>query len=179
MLTFIISGLWHGASWRYVVWGGIHGFYQIVEDILTPYYKKLIKKLNINTQCFSWHLLQMIITFTLVDFAWIFFRADSMIDALRFIKRIIIRPTPWTLFNGEIFNLGLDWVEMNILIFSLLLLFLVDLIKYKKKITLYIFLMQQNIWFEWFAIIALILIIFIFGEYGPTFDAQQFIYFQF
>ena len=108
-----------------------------------------------------------------------FFRADSVVDALRFIKRIIIRPTPWLLFNGGIFTLGLNRVEMNILIFPLLLLFLVDLIKYKKRITIDVFLMEQNIWFEWLVIIALILMIFIFGEYGPKFDAQQFIYFQF
>ena len=39
--------------------------------------------------------------------------------------------------------------------------------------------MSQNLWFEWFAVIGLIVMIFIFGEYGPTFDPQQFIYFQF
>lgn len=120
-----------------------------------------------------------IITFVLVDIAWIFFRASSMGGALHFIKRMIVYPTPWTLFNGEIFNLGIDRVEMNILAFSLLLLFLVDFIKYKKRITLDVFLMQQNIWFEWLAIIVLIVIILIFGEYGATFGARQFIYFQF
>lgn len=144
-----------------------------------PYYEKLTKKLNINTKCFSWKLLRVMITFALVDFAWIFFRASSMGGALQFIKRMIIYPTPWTLFNGEIFKLGLDRIEMNILVFSLLLLFLVDFIRYKKKITLDVFLMQQNIWFEWLVIIALIFIIFIFGEYGSTFGEQQFIYFQF
>lgn len=179
MLVFLISGLWHGASWHFVVWGGLHGFYQIAADVLNPFRHKLISKLNIKTNCFSWKLLQIFITFGLVDFAWIFFRSDSILDALRLLKRILIRPTPWLLFNGGIFQLGLDRVEMNILIFSLLLLVLVDLIKYKKKASIDIFLMEQNIWFEWSAIIVLIVMIFTFGEYGPTFDAQQFIYFQF
>ena len=179
MIVFVISGLWHGASWRFVIWGGMHGFYQVIEDVSASWRRSLIKKFNINTTCFSWRLLQAIITFILVDFAWIFFRADSIIDALRFIKRIIIRPTPWLLFNGGIFTLGLDRIEMNILLFSLLLLFLVDLIKYKKRIMIDAFLMEQNMWFEWLVIIMLVLMIFIFGEYGPAFDAQQFIYFQF
>lgn len=179
MLVFVISGLWHGASWHFVMWGGLHGFYQVVADISAAYRKELIKRLHINIHCFSWKLLQTIITFALVDFAWIFFRADSIIDALRFIKRIFLRPTPWLLFNGGIFQLGLDRVEMNIFLFSLFLLFLVDFISYKKKITIDVFVMEQNIWFEWLAIIFLIVMIFIFGEYGPAFDAQQFIYFQF
>lgn len=179
LIVFIISGLWHGASWRFVVWGGIHGLYQVVSELSVSFRKRLIKKFNIKTTCFSWRLLQTIITFILVDFAWIFFRADSIVDALRFIKRIIIRPTPWLLFDGGIFALGLDRIEMNILMFALLLLFLVDLVKYKKRIMIDALLMEQNMWFEWLVIIMLILMIFIFGEYGPKFDAQQFIYFQF
>ncbi len=95
------------------------------------------------------------------------------------IKRIVICQTPWVLLDGEIYNLGLDRIEMNILIVSLVILFLVDLVRYLKKQTLDVFLMSQNLWFEWFAVIGLIVMIFIFGEYGPTFDPQQFIYFQF
>ena len=91
----------------------------------------------------------------------------------------MICQTPWVLFDGEIYNLGLDRIEMNILIVSLVILFLVDLVRYLKKQTLDVFLMSQNLWFEWFAVIGLIVMIFIFGEYGPTFDPQQFIYFQF
>ncbi len=178
-LTFLLSGLWHGASWHYVIWGGIHGFYQVMADILSPFYEKAVQKLAINTKCFSWKLLQAIVTFILVDFAWIFFRASSMSSALHYIKRMLLYQTPWTLFNGELFELGLDRVQMNILAFSLLLLFVVDFIKYKKEMAPDVFLMQQNLWFRWFVMIALIVLIFIFGEYGSTSGAQQFIYFQF
>ncbi len=179
MVVFLVCGLWHGANWHFIVWGGIHGLYQTITDFLGVSYKKFITKFHVNTNCFSWRLMQTIITFGFVDFAWIFFRADSITDALRFIKRIFMYPTPWSLFNGGMYQLGLDRVEMNILIFSLLLLFLIDLIRYKKKVLIDVFLMEQNIWFEWLAVIVLIVMIFVYGEYGPTFDAQQFIYFQF
>lgn len=121
----------------------------------------------------------MLCTFLLVDFAWVFFRSDSIKDALYFLYRIIICPTPWLLFNGGIYNLGLDRVEMNILVFSLILLFLVDLVRYRKKMTIAGFLLKQNLWFSWTATIILIVLIFVYGKYGPTFDAKQFIYFQF
>lgn len=179
MVVFLVCGLWHGANWHFVVWGGIHGFYQIMGDVFASSYQKWIDKFHVNTKCFSWRFLQTIVTFGLVDFAWIFFRSDSIMDALRFVKRILIRPTPWSLFDGSLYQLGLDRVEMNILLFSLILLFLIDLIRYRKKMLIDAFLMEQNLWFEWMAVIVLIVMIFIYGEYGPTFDAQQFIYFQF
>ena len=167
------------SNWNFVIWGGLHGLYQTAADFTLPYRKKAYDKLNVKTNCFSWHFLQVAVTFLLVDFAWIFFRSKSIKDAIYFIQRIAIRPTPWVLFNGGIYNLGLDRVEMNILIVSLVLLFLVDKIRYKKKMTLDVFLMEQNLLFEWLIIILLVLAIFIFGEYGTTFNAQQFIYFQF
>lgn len=179
MIVFLISGLWHGARWSFVAWGGIHGFYQVTADFLQPYREKIQDKLKIKTNCFSWSFLQAVVTFVLVVFAWIFFRSDSIEDALRFIKRIFVKPTPWLFFNGGIYELGLDRVEMNILVFSILLLLLVDLVRYSKKMTIDVFLMEQNLWFEWVAIIGIIVLIFVFGEYGASFDAQQFIYFQF
>lgn len=121
----------------------------------------------------------MTVTFILIDFAWIFFRADSVKDALYFIKRIFICPTPWTLFNGDIYTLGLDRHEMNILLFSIFLLGCVDLIRVHKQCLLDEFLFEQNLWFRWGAVAGLIVMIFVFGQYGPSFDAQQFIYFQF
>lgn len=179
MIVFLVSGLWHGANWSFVIWGGLHGFYQITGSLLKPYKTKLQEIFKIKTNCFSWKLLQTAITFFLIVFAWIFFRSDTIIDALRFIKRIITKQTPWLLFNGGIYNLGLNRVEMNILIFSTIILFLVDLIRYLKKQTLDLFLFEQNIWFEWMVVISLVIMTFIFGKYGPTFDPQQFIYFQF
>ena len=159
MIVFLVSGLWHGANWSFVVWGGIHGLYQVIADLLKTSKTKIREKMNIKTDCISWKLLQTVVTFGLVVFAWIFFRADTITDALRFIKRIIVKPTPWLLFNGGIYKLGLDRAEMNILVFALIILLLVDLIKYNKKQTIDAFLFEQNTWFEWLVIIALIVMI--------------------
>lgn len=179
MIVFLVSGLWHGADWGFVAWGGIHGFYQVMADLLSGIKRKLTEKLAIKTDCLSWKFLQTGITYILVVFAWVFFRSDTIADAMRFIWRIWIRPTPWLLFNGGIYTLGLDRIQANILIFSIFLLILADLVRYLKGQTLDAFLMEQNVWFEWSVVIGLIVMIFVYGEYGPTFDAQQFIYFQF
>ena len=118
-------------------------------------------------------------TFGLTAFAWIFFRANSLGDAFGYIRRMFTRPDLWCLFNGELYNLGLDRVEMNVLFGSLLVLLLADLVRYFKKQQLDAFLAEQNLWFRWGVLLALIAAVAIFGIYGPGYDAQQFIYFQF
>lgn len=179
MIVFLVSGFWHGVGWNYICWGGIHGLYHIISDWTKTTREKIKEKMNIKTDCFSWKLLQMLVTFVLVVFAWIFFRSGSITDALIYIKRIFVSPSPWLLFYMGAFDLGLSRIEFNILIFSIFLLLLVDLVRYKKNVTIDVFLMEQNLWFEWTVIIGLIVMIFVYGEYGPTFDAKQFIYFQF
>lgn len=179
MIVFLTSGLWHGANWTFVVWGGIHGLCQIISDVSVSWRRKLCRVMKIKTDCMSFKFMQILATYVIVVFAWIFFRADSVPDAWNYISRIVTRPDPWVMFNGGIYTLGLNRVEMNILICSLVMLLLVDLVRYWRKQTIDAFLLEQNLWFEWLVIIVLIVMIFVCGEYGSAFDAQQFIYFQF
>ena len=115
----------------------------------------------------------------LVDVAWIFFRAESIKDAVAFIKRIFGQWDPWFLINGDIFTLGLERLEFNILIVATLILFVVDVLRYTKKQTIENFLQEQCVWFRWGVIVFLILVVMVFGIYGVDFESSQFIYFQF
>jgi D-alanyl-lipoteichoic acid acyltransferase DltB (MBOAT superfamily) len=179
MVTFGVSGLWHGANWTYVFWGFLHGIYQVVGDITKPFRQKLWKKTNARTESFSFKLAQVAGTFVLVDIAWIFFRADSLGIAVNYCKRMFTKWDPWSLFNGEIYNLGLDRFEFNILIVASVTLLLVDLLRYCKKQLITDFLQEQCIWFRWGVIFALIFATIIYGMYGIQFESSQFIYFQF
>lgn len=179
MVTFCVSGLWHGANWTYVAWGLLHGVFQVVGDFTRPIRQKLYKKGNVKTESISFKLGQVVSTFLLVDYAWIFFRAGSLRIALDYSKRIFTKWDPWSLFNGEIYTLGLDRTEFNILVVSVVVLFLVDLIRYFKKQNITVFLEEQCIWFQWLTVILLIGAIIVYGIYGIRFDSSQFIYFQF
>lgn len=179
MITFLVSGFWHGASWSFIVWGGLHGFYQIIGDISHPWKANVIQKYHIKAESFSYKLGQALVTFVLADFAWIFFRMNSLRQSLDFIKNMFVRWNPWVLFDQSLYNLGLNQGEIHILLVSLIILFLTDLIRYKKKITLDIFLERQCLWFRWGVVFFLFFFILIYGIYGPAFDATQFIYFQF
>lgn len=179
MVTFLVSGLWHGASWSFVVWGGIHGLYQIVGYELKGVKEKIHQRLHTKTEALSYRLGQVLVTFGLTAFAWIFFRAPGIGDALSYIRRMVTKPDLWSFFNGELYNLGLDRTEMNILFVSLAVLFLTELVRYFRKQLPDAFLAEQNLWFRWAVLLGLIASVAVFGVYGPGYQASQFIYFQF
>lgn len=179
MVTMGVSGLWHGASWNYLVWGLLHGIYQIAGDLTAPFRRKLYKRGRFKTQSFSFRLAQTVGTFLLVDFAWIFFRAGSVGVALSYCRRIFTKWDPWSLFNGEIYTLGLDRPEFHILAASAIVLFLVELVRYFKRQTVEEFLQEQCIWFRWGVMVLLVMAVLVYGIYGVQFESAQFIYFQF
>jgi D-alanyl-lipoteichoic acid acyltransferase DltB (MBOAT superfamily) len=79
--TFLISGLWHGASWCYIAWGAIHGLFLSASTLYKPFQKKIYRRLGLE----KWRLArawQVVVTFHLICFAWIFFRAGSISDGL-------------------------------------------------------------------------------------------------
>lgn len=179
MITFLVSGLWHGANWTYVIWGGLHGLYQIIGDLLMTPRKAIRKFLKVNEEAESFKLGQILFTFIPVTFAWIFFRADSLKQAITFIKHMLTKPNPWVLFDGSLFLLGLNRSECNILFFALLVMVIVDLIRYFKGKDFGAYMLNQNLWFRILVLTILILACLVYGEYGIHFDTAQFIYFQF
>ena len=179
MVTFFVSGLWHGASWTYVLWGCIEGAYQVIGELLAPVKKKINQIFNVNDKAFSYKLGQVIITFSLHTLTLVIFRAQSLSEAFYYYKRMFTRWNPWVFFNEGLYNYGLDRVEVNILFVALLILLAVDLLKYVKNQSLSEFLMKQNWWFRWVVVIGMIVAIFVYGQYGVAFDSTQFIYFQF
>jgi Predicted membrane protein involved in D-alanine export len=179
MVTFLVSGLWHGANWTFLMWGAIHGAFQILEAEISPRFKKLNDKLGTKVESFSYRFGIIFITFTIVCFAWIFFRSATISDAFNYISRIFTKWDPWVLFNDSLYNLGLSAKEFNIAIVAIATLLLFDIIKYVRKEDPYVFLDKQCIWFRWLIYIVLIFAIVIFGIYGPAYDKSSFIYFQF
>ena len=108
MIVFILSGLWHGAQLTFVVWGAINGLYQVIGEVLMPIRKKVSDIIGINRNSEGVYALSVLATFALVDFTWIFFRADSLGRAIYIIKSILNTENIWTLFDGSLYNCGLD-----------------------------------------------------------------------
>ncbi|GFO60971.1 membrane-bound O-acyltransferase family protein [Geomonas silvestris] len=81
VVTFLISGLWHGVGWTFVIWGLLHGSYLAASNYYRPYQKRLYQWLGVaRSPWLSWW--KIFVTFHLVSFAWVFFRANTLSDAL-------------------------------------------------------------------------------------------------
>lgn len=177
-VVFFLSGLWHGASWNYVIWGLLNGFYQIIGDITKKLRNSFSSFLGLDKEVFSSKLAKGIVTFALIDFSWIFFRAGSMSDAVNIIKNMFAEFNLWIFTDGTLFNLGLDNADFFVLILSLGVLLVMSILKY-KGVNIRESLSKQGLWFRYAVYLIGIFAVLIFGIYGPGYDASQFIYFQF
>lgn len=174
LLTFLASGIWHGAGWHFVFWGGLHGVYQIVGDLLR---RCLPQKLTQASHP-ALKLLRIVRTFCLTSFAWIFFRADSMRSAFAYIGRMLTAGGLSQLCDGTILGMGLDLYEWGILLAGLFVLVLADFLKYRgKEMTERV--MEKPLILRYIVALCLLAAVYVYGMYGPAYDAAQFIYFQF
>ena len=177
LIVFLVSGLWHGANFSFIIWGGANGLFQIIGELLKPVRDKTVKIFQVNKNLFSYKLFSLIVTFILVDFTWIFFRASGTKVAIKIISEM--KPwNPWILFDGSLYNAGLDSKNFCLLIISLLILLFADICKYKGVI-LRRWILSEGLVFRCVLIAVSIWLVMIFGIWGPAYDAASFIYFQF
>lgn len=178
MIVFILSGLWHGAQLTFVVWGAINGLYQVIGEVLMPIRKKVSDIIGINRNSEGVYALSALATFALVDFTWIFFRADSLGRAIYIIKSILNTENIWTLFDGSLYNCGLDEKNFRFMLIAVIVLLVADFLK-RKGIMVREIILRQDSYIKCLVVSLSILIIMVFGKYGPAYDAVNFIYFQF
>lgn len=178
MIVFLCSGLWHGANWTFVAWGFLNGAFQVIGLILKPARDRLVEVLHINRASYSHKLLKMLVTFGLINFTWIFFRADSISIACSIIQRIGTNFYPWALVDGTLYTLGLDAIEFHVALAAIGVLLIISVLKY-RGVLIVDALGKQGVWMRWIVYLAAVIAILNLGVYGPGFDASQFIYFQF
>lgn len=172
--VWLLTGLWHGAAWKYVAWGLFHGFLIISGTIFAKPLKQLTIQLKIDEDSFSWKLFQMIRTFSLCCIGRVFFRAGGGLEAINIFQRTVSDIQIWTLFDGSLYTYGLDRPNFILAMISILILLFVSLLQ--ERYSLRKEFAKQNIIFRWIILYTAIFSILIFGIYGPGYDASQFIY---
>lgn len=178
MIVFTISGLWHGAQFSYVVWGMLNGAYQVIGEVLKPFRRNLASCLHLNRDSIGSKLVKVVTIFILIDFSWIFFRADRLKSAINIIKAMVSVYNPWILFDGSLYECGLDSKNFTLMLICILILLVADICK-KKGIQIRGVITCQDAWFRILIISFGILAIMTFGIYGGGYDKAAFIYFQF
>jgi D-alanyl-lipoteichoic acid acyltransferase DltB (MBOAT superfamily) len=167
-LVFLISGLWHGANWTFVVWGALHGAYLVIALLIAPLWLRLRDKASFaGTRLWKWF--NVILTFQLAVFAWIFFRANTVQDAFTVVWRIFT----WTADGSDIMSVLQDvgpGVMAVTLLFALLFVVIdpmLDKVVKQERIP------SRSMSFLIFATVLACTLTF--GHFGES----QFIYFQF
>ncbi|MCL4294548.1 MAG: MBOAT family protein [Anaerolineae bacterium] len=173
MIVFLVSGLWHGAAWTFVVWGGLHGLYMVGDVASKSLRGKLAHRLGLDRQPTIQVMLSGFVTFSLVCLAWVFFRANSVAEAFLLLNNLL----PLTNFA----ELNAPWAavvsnpaqEMALSLGLILLLMMVHWVQEQQRQVLILW--QRPLWFRWAAYLGLALAIM---NLGLTEEAP-FIYFQF
>lgn len=158
LIVFAISGLWHGAAYTFIIWGAMHGVCMVIERLV---YGEKIKQLS---DKFSMsNIIRIIITFTIVNFAWIFFRINNLGDVMQIFKKIFTEP-------------GKPFLDTNTLLMgfvAMAIIFIYDLVK-EKHLNMHL-LSSRFMVVRYLTAIMLIVYILAFG----VLNGCSFIYFQF
>ena len=174
LIVFALSGLWHGAAMKYVLWGLLFGVFQVIGGLLTPAKQRLCAALHIPWDAGWLQIIRVIITFGLSTFAWIFFRADSALQACAIIKRIVT--AAGACFPLDLTHLGLTERALHVLAVSLIGLVLTDIIgdrfPLREKLL-------ETVWLRYAVWVILLAVTAVCGAYGTGFNPQEFVYFQF
>jgi len=178
MIVFLVSGLWHGARLSYVVWGGLNGLYQVIGEILQPVRDRFVSRVGLNRENCIHKLLQGLFTFVLIDISWVFFRATGTREGLRIVKSMITAHNPEIFLDGSLYTCGLDSRNFVLMILCIGILMIADILK-RRRLVVRQEILKKNYLFRCIFISVAITAILLFGIWGPTYDAANFIYFQF
>lgn len=182
-ITFLISGLWHGANWTFVIWGALHGYYLVFSIITGSSRHKIKDILGISKVKWLEKIIKVTCVFILADFAWIFFRANSVGDALIIIDRIghdgchfiqALFSGDWVFIRTTIKTLGFDQDEVLIVLGAITAMEAVHL--WQRRGSVREALYKKAMWLRWSLYYAMVIAILFLGAYGSE---VQFIYFQF
>ena len=177
MIVFLVSGLWHGAAWTFVVWGAAHGLYTVAARLSRGPRAQLCEALHIRRESALHQSLCALLTFTFTSLAFVVFRAETLGKAAA-IFRGLFRwdPAP---FGGSGFEgLGIDRPDFIVALLAAAVLILCDALR-RKHGPLTALLLKKPVLVQWAALLTAILAITVFGMYGAGYEEKPFIYFQF
>lgn len=177
LLTFLVSGIWHGAGLQYLFWGLMHGGYQIAGEVLQPLRQKVRTALKIHEGTAVYLLWQRMCTFLLVTAAWVIFRAQNLRAGLSILKNIVTDVTPWVFFDGTLYKFGIEAESFFALILCILLLAVME--HFQERGNVREMIACQHILVRWGIYLGAIALVLVLGVYGPGYDAAQFLYGQF
>lgn len=178
-IVFLLVGIWHGANSKYIAFGVWNGLIIMMSALLGPVYEKSKSTLHIKDEAAWWKLFQMLRTLIIVLVGYVFDTADNFTNAIQMIS-LTLKDQNVGIFMDQLHTLGLRKVEYLAIAFSSLLLFYISVRLEQTSIDTPAELLEKRSGIiQWIALFGLIMIILIFGAYGPAYDPAEFVYMQF
>ena len=174
-IVFMIVGIWHGASWKYIIYGFYHAVFVFSDTLFERVFEKQRKFLHINVEAFAWKVFQILRTILIVTFGRYLSRADSARHAFAMYRQTFSSFNPWTLVDGTLYRLGVSERNCHMLFLAVLLVFVVDVFN-ERGIVVRKVIARQDVVTRWVVYIAAIAAVLILGTYGEGFNASAFIY---
>ena len=175
-IVFVLIGLWHGASWKYVAYGIYQATFVSTATLFEPFYEKCRAFFHVKPEKLSFRLFQIFRTVLIITIGRYFSRAASFKTAISMLAATFKSFNPQTLFDGTLHNLGnLGLINFLFMLLMIVFLFLIDTLQ-ERNIHLRETIARQNIVIRWAIYFVGIFAIIIFGMYGKGFNAASFIY---
>ena len=174
LIVWLLTGLWHGTGWNYVVWGLYWGILIIMGTLFAPQYQRLARLLPFDTDGKPYHTFRMVRTFMIFTVGRIITVPQNLRATLSVIKKIVLGFAPWDLVNGKLYELGLDRPNLHLAVACLVLLWMVS--RYEETASARDWLASKGIVLRWLLLYGLLFSVLIFGIYGPAYEASDFIY---
>lgn len=179
LIVFFLVGIWHGANWKYVGFGIWNGGVIMMSTILEPVFVSWTAKLKIQTENIFFRLFQMLRTFVVVLIGYVFDIAPDFQSSMLTFQKILLDQN-WNLGLSQYAELGLDLWDYGLLAVCTGILFAASLIQERHDSTTIREILDRKPFLLRFAVIvAGIMMILVFGVYGPEFSAAEFVYMQF
>ena len=175
MIVFLVSGLWHGANWTYVLWGALNGLLIVLGEWTLSARSGLWKGLHVNPDGAVRRNIGRICTFAMICLTWVFFRAQTVSDAFAMLSRVF-GSFDWNAMTAWVSGWGLQTQLVSLI--SLLVLAAADALM-ARGVDVPDKLQATAFPVRWAIYLALVFVIIVFGAYGNSYTATQFIYFQF
>lgn len=179
VITWFLTGLWHGTGYTYIAWGLYYGFMIMCSITFEPEFKKLTEFFKINTEKWSFKMFQILRTCCIFAGGRFLTRPGTLYKSAVCARRILMRGNLrlWKLFDESIYNFGLSAKDFNVLFVAIIILITVS--NLQEKGSLRERLNKENIVFRWVLAFGLIFAILIFGIYGPGYNASSFAYMEY
>lgn len=174
IITFAVSGVWHGVGVKFLLWGCIHGMYQMIGQLLVPFRNGVVKIFKIDRQSIGHKFVKQLFTLFLVMCAWIIFRADNLKIGIHMLKSMFKVKNVYVLFQDTKFSLGLDLKDFAVLMIAIGILLVVSILQRNYEIRKMI--AKQHIFIRWSLYLITIFFVLIYGTYGFGYIESAFIY---